>query len=352
MDYNNWNTTGRYSDERPVRVIYIVGAGRSGSTMLDTILGNHPDVESFGELCRVLEEGWLNGRYCACGQPVRSCSFWSDVRRQWARRTGTEDEGGYGVLMREIEKRRLWLPRLAREVRRATPRFQEYAMQTKALFQAIRAVSGKPVIVDSSKRSARAYALSMISGIDLRVIHLVRDGRGTAWSHKKSFEKDKKMGVEVDIPSQTAWRTAAYWVAKNLQAEWVRRQLPPLRSMRVRYEDYVAQPRKVLARIGRLIDLDLSELGDAVSAGQPMNMGHTIAGNRLRRSGGVRLRADMEWIEKLPRRDRRMCWTLAGWLLKHYGYTKYPSSEFPLCYQALPENAAESNPQQHREIAA
>src|SRR3712207_8630396 len=51
------------------------------------------------------------------------------------------------------------------------------------------AVSGKPVIVDSSKSPARALALGMVPGIDLYVVHLVRDGRGVATSLRKTLDR-------------------------------------------------------------------------------------------------------------------------------------------------------------------
>jgi len=51
---------------------------------------------------------------------------------------------------------------------------------------------------------------------------------------------------------------------------------------------------------------------------------HTIAGNRMRMAGRVRLRADVEWQEKMSPWDRWLCWTLAGWKLRQYGYEKDP----------------------------
>ena len=75
------------------------------------------------------------------------------------------------------------LRRLLRQ--RPSLRFQAYDQQVRALFQAIRAVSGKRVVEDTTKTPSRALVLSMISGVDVRILHLVRDGRGVAWSMEK-----------------------------------------------------------------------------------------------------------------------------------------------------------------------
>src|SRR5437773_1697066 len=54
--------------DRDVRVIYIMGAGRSGSTLLDTILASHPEVVGVGELVNLHSAGWTAKEICACGQ--------------------------------------------------------------------------------------------------------------------------------------------------------------------------------------------------------------------------------------------------------------------------------------------
>lgn len=321
MGLHSNNRSKKRSDEAPIHVFYIMGAGRSGSTVLDTVLGNHPEIESVGELTNLPRSGWVNGEYCACGEPGNVCPFWSDVRREWVKRVGVDDVEGYLSLQDAFERFRQW-PCLLRERWRPSLQFQAYAERTRALFEAICAVSGKSIIVDSSKNPARAFALSMVPGIDLYLIHLVRDGRGVAWSLKKAFKKDVKMGVQKDIKPRPVWRTAIFWTVVNLYSEWVRRRLDSRKSIQVRYEDFINDPKSTLDKIGGLIELDFAELTSKVSAGEAMEVGHTIAGNRLRMAGRVRLRPDTEWTYKLPLRDQRIFWVLAGWLMRQYGYGK------------------------------
>ncbi len=81
--------------------------------------------------------------------------------------------------------RSLLRPHHEQELTLDDPRFARYAEYTGALFNAIADLSGADVIVDSSKSPARALALSRTPGLDVRMLHLVRDVRGVAYSLRK-----------------------------------------------------------------------------------------------------------------------------------------------------------------------
>jgi len=351
MSENGGRVSRQNTQPDRIRIVFIMGVGRSGSTLLDTILGNHPDMEGVGELCNISENGWIANRYCACGQRVNNCPFWSEVRREWAERTGTGNEYRYASLIRALEKRRAWLGRLAQEIRRGSSRVQEYLELTKALFEGIKIASGKSIIVDSSKRASRALLLSQIPEVDLHVIHLVRDVRGVVWSKKKSFPINERAGLSKGEVPQSSVRSSLAWNLVNVVDEWTRRRLFAPKSIRVRYEDCVAHPKETLPQIGRLIDVDLSELAEAIVAGEQMEIGHTISGNYMRMAGPARVRPDTAWIEKLPSWDRRVCWMLSGWLMRRYGYRRKPDV-LPPPPEATPSSAAESDAQRPREMAA
>jgi hypothetical protein len=331
--------------ETPVKVLKITGLGRSGSTILDVVLGNHPQIESVGEVMNLIRTGWisqeslrgidpkrLRRRLCTCGKrldvpnidtPSEACPFWSSVRREWVERTDGDSIETYPKLQNEFELKRRW-PRLLYEKRRPSALFRSYARLTRAFFESIRAVSGKPVIVDSSKSAAGAFALGMIPGIDLYLVHLVRDGRGVITSLRKSFEKDLQAGIMWDHKGHPMWKTIVRWVVQNLASEWVCIQLGPKRTMRLRYEDFVADPKTALERIGSLIELDLTDVANAASSGKPMQVGHNIGGNRTKKSGIITLRPDAEeWKTALSPTEQRLSWMLMGWLMRRYGYKRY-----------------------------
>lgn len=308
------------SANAPLRVLYVAGCGRSGSTILDTVLGNHAGIESVGEACHVVANAWLReDAYCACGKRGRECDFWRKVYSQWQRRVGQVDLAGCVETARAVESS-LQISVTQRCLAAGEPRHLEYLRLTVGLLAAIRDVSGAEVVVDSSKTPSRALALSMAEGVDLRLIHMVRDCRGVLWSGKKRFRKDEHAGISKDDEGKGVVRAMKAWTAANLIAGQVRRRLPKENSIRLRYEDLITQPGVELRRIGELVGMDLEPLAVAVAGGQPMTVGHTIAGNRLRMAGSVQLRPDVEWVEKLTWREQAACWALAGWLMKAYGY--------------------------------
>src|SRR5919201_2464721 len=61
------------------RVLFIGGLGRNGSTLVDRVLGQTPGVVAVGELVFLWQRALLDGERCGCGEPFRSCPFWSEV---------------------------------------------------------------------------------------------------------------------------------------------------------------------------------------------------------------------------------------------------------------------------------
>jgi hypothetical protein len=333
MAANSRSTTSyEGAGEPPVKVLYIIGAGRSGSTILDITLGNHPEIESVGELRNITDSAWVGREkrspFCACGRHLDAhgaaevCPFWSDVRRRWLQGATPDEVADYVLLQNDFERLRSWR-RLLRERYAPSARFRDYQRLTRGLFESIRAASEKTVIVDSSKSPLRAVALAMTPGIDLRLIHLVRDGRGVTSSRRKSLGKDPKAGVWWNHEARSVWNTAASWVGANLAAEGVRRRVGPERSVRVRYEDFATDPVDTMAKIGELVGLDLTELARAAAAGVPLKANHNVGGNRMRMSKDIRLRPDAgEWRRALSAREQRLSWALMGRLMLRYGYKK------------------------------
>ncbi len=339
----------RHTDT-PVKVLDITGLGRSGSTILDIVLGSHPHIESVGEVMELIRTGWVSREslrgidpkrlrrpICTCGKrldvlyvdtPDEACPFWSRVRREWVERADPESIESYPKRRGNFERTRLALLiqqylRLLYEKRGRSASFRSYARLTRAFFESVRAVSGKPIIVDSSKIWVRALAHSLVPGIDLYVVHLVRDGREVITSRRKTFKKDLQAGIMWDHEGHPMWRTIVRWIGLNLAAEWVCARLGPERTMRLRYEDFVEDPEGALERIGSLLGLDLAGVADAASSGRPMRAGHNVGGNRTKKSGIITLRPDaQEWRGALSAREQRLTWALIGWLMRRYGYKR------------------------------
>jgi len=297
-------------------LIYIAGYGRSGSTALDTLLGNHPTVFGAGELTHLFD-GWRAGRACACGAAYPDCPFWREVMGQLeAALPGLELATVQGV-NRRVES--VLSPPLLLADRRLTSLYRDVWTTT---LRAIRRVSGKEIIVDSSKSARtsawRARALVTWCGVDLKVIHLVRDPRAVMWSILRGSNRGLEMGQDAELPGG-AYRALFSWSWVNGLVDWSSARRFRSDLLRLRYEDIFSRPLQGLRLLGAFVDLDMQPLIDRVVSGEELDPGHGVGGNRTRRQGPLRLSYDEEWKERLPAYTRRLAWL--SWPLAHrYGY--------------------------------
>jgi hypothetical protein len=308
------------STPKPLRIVYIAGYGRSGTTLLDIALGQHSDIAGAGEVTTLSRHVWPRNEHCSCGEPASNCPLWGPIGRQWMGNLAAASSMAKYRRNQENIESILSYRRILRILDRQA--FKTYGEESVRLFEAIKQHSGKQVIVDSSKLPGRALALASIPGIDLFVVHLVRDGRGVAWSLLQGYKRDLKAGLQKEIKPKSALRTAVRWCVVNLVTEALRWKLGRGRYLRVKYEDLVTDPVPTLERIGEMIGLDLSDIALKLRDGEPIQPAHQIAGNRLRMNKSIRLASDETWRTQLPARERAAFDRLGGWLLRRYGYAR------------------------------
>jgi len=313
----------------PVTVLYVGGCGRSGSTLVDRILGAIDGTVAVGELVHLIQRGLIENEACGCGQPFRSCPFWVPVidSALGAGPSGVDAEGLRSLQARVDRNRyvpRLVLPGLAsRSARSGSEDLDAYAALLGRLYQAIAAEAGVRVVVDSSKHASTAFLLRRVPGIDLRVVHLVRDARGMAYSWTKSVARPEARTDRTMMHQHRPTKSAARWVGYNALFE-ILEAVTDVPTTRVIYEDFVADPRRQLDRIldgaGAGLDLDRRYpfLGEGWVELEP---GHSVAGNPMRFSSGrLDLRVDTAWKQHMAAGDRRAVTTLALPLLAAYGF--------------------------------
>jgi len=308
-----------------MKILYLMGAGHVGSTVIDVVIGAHPRIESLGEAWK-LPLAWADPeseRVCACGAAIAECAFWREARKLWAQQVGDDDVARFVALMRRFDGsgNALAWPRMLRSRLRPSAEFREYARRNLALYEAVVRVAGKAAVVESSLSPRRAFVLSCTPGIELHLVHVVRDGRGVIWSHKNPA----KAALRKSFEPKTTRHVTRYWLTANLQSGFVFAQLPPERRMRLRYEDFATDPDAALARLGAFVGEDLSGLLTPERAiRQPAPPRHTPGGNRVRLQQDVQVRQDFGWQEQLPAQDRAFFWRWAGWLARRYGYSRDP----------------------------
>jgi hypothetical protein len=304
------------------KVLYIGGYSRSGSTLLDRMLGQLPGWVSTGELGYLTTHSLDQNRLCGCGVRFLDCPFWTQVGKEafggWDTPEGADLQALYPQVTRHRYIPWLLLPGLRPGFRRKLDRYAELHGR---LYRAIAQVGGAEVVIDSTIDPSRAFVLRRVPGVDLRILHLTRDSRGTAFSWTKVVTMKDSVDEVVYKGTIPPALTALRWMLYHLMIHGL--GLLDGRQLMVRYEDVVQAPRRQLQRIAAYLgqELDDRDLGFVAPGSVRLVADHTAVGNDMRfHTGEVRLRVDDEWRRALPAGQRRIVTALTWPFLRRYRY--------------------------------
>jgi hypothetical protein len=310
------------------KVLYIGGFGRSGSTLVERILGQIPGFCSAGEVVFIWSRALTENQRCGCGAPFSECDFWTRVGKAAFGGWDQVDPAEMLALQRRVDRNRfipaMVAPRLRPAAQAAMARYTDVLGR---LYSGIAEVAGARVVIDASKHASTAYLLRRVPGISSRVVHLVRDSRGVAYSWTKQVRKPEVDGGDAYMPVHSPARSGARWLSYNLLFD----ALGSLdHTLVLRYEDCLSDPRGTVARIldhagETATDADLAFLGDGWV---DLGVDHTVAGNPMRfHQGRLDLRLDRAWTEKLPRREQTLVSAITWPLQLRYGYSNRKSND-------------------------
>ncbi|HEV2974342.1 MAG TPA: sulfotransferase [Solirubrobacteraceae bacterium] len=260
---------GMGDDASRTKLVYVMGAGHSGSTILGITLGNCDGFFYAGEL----EEWLVSSRRPRWGAADRQ-GFWSAV----SERVHVEEQLLGGSANRAIERSSasfrvdLWPAR--RRLR------GQYRRVAEELIRAVADVAHARYVVDTSHFPLRARELRALAGVDVYLIYLMRDPRDVVASNTRELSPHEL--------AETRWRKL------TMNANLSLTQLLALRTfsshpadMRifVRHEDFLADPASVTRQILEMVgsDAELPDL-DALTVGAPLQ------GNQLIRQDSVAIR--------------------------------------------------------------
>jgi hypothetical protein len=301
-------------------VLYVAGHGRSGSTLLDVMVSEHPDVVGLGELHRLSLDPIE--RWCADGHPVSQSPFWAPVIESVCARYGVPVDGWPARLPTSVvrgsgpRRRLLDLELMAATdpVRALVSRLPPLADYLPAIHHSLAFIdeaarrSGASWAVDSTKNPARMKAMWAVRPERVRIVHLLRDGRAVAASNRR------RMGVPIE-------ESARRWAAENLKVRWALATVPRRSWLVLRYEDLCADPGRALDQVDRLLGVDSSR---RVTAPDRTVERHQIPGNEWlladAGTGPVRVDLDERWRRHWSAADEAAYRAGAGGTDGRYGY--------------------------------
>lgn len=287
----------------------------SGATLLTILLNAHSQIVSNGE-SMYFDENDTKRYDCSCGKYIDECEFYETTTRHMRRADGTGWDNRLFVQVPPFSRKPvlrsfLHSPRLESTLRQELINFVPAYRDTRnrfldaqlQFFANARAFSGASIYLDGTKSIRRAQLFARDGRCSMKVLHLVRDGRGFCASYVKNMRP---------TPS---WPDAAEaWMSYIAQVNQFSRIFPSVPLLVVRYEDLCRSTAEVIRSICRFLDISYEE-----SAADMMKDAH-ILGNRMRRKFDGTVTEDSSWKEKLDGGTQAELTSLMRGQLEQFGY--------------------------------
>lgn len=282
-------------------LVYILSTGRSGSTLLDVLLGAQPACWTLGEF-HLLDIGVGRQMQCGCHHQLSQCDFWGAIVERVRRamrfpigyfRSGRFPNGK--VLRWSLLPSFLWGgPLLAHR-----PAAEAYAASNLGAMQEARYAAEERQdevrwIIDASKDPYRLLWLQASGYFDIRVIHLIRRPEGFVANMMRSANATGTMAVI---------KYAGRWLVDNLLGLvllW--RMFWPEAVKTVHYEELATEPEAVIRELCRWLEVPFDP-DRTLSTRYEVN--HGIAGNRPRWEQ-LDIRFEEPWRVTMPSAHQKL----------------------------------------------
>lgn len=285
----------------------------SGSTLVALLLGSHKDIATVGELSGPDPRIKKEEHPCSCGSTTMQCPFWHRIEDRLAEK-GIQ----YSVLEQDKKWRcsnnryisyALTLPFKNKLIDGIQGFFLKRLGRVRDLFE-IRPILmreilmdyGASVFLDTDKEIAQLQVLRRHRDLDIKVLHLVRDGRG-------QFASQLRRGKD----AMTAARRLAVY---DLRAMNLRDIMGADRYMLMKYEDLCSDPKTYLGRVAEFVGLD--------SLGFPEGFRREdlhVFGNGMAKSFTGAIVLDERWHDELNEKDLLLLEQIAGERNRILGYS-------------------------------
>ena len=256
------------------KIIYILGSGRSGTSLLEILLGNHPEIFNCGELNRFPSR---NG-YPPLKVPNSSdYNFWMKIREK---AVSGFDLYNQQKLHKKFEYHVGLVKRLFGIFDRVE--YQQYRKFVSTIFEELFKQTDQPIITDSSKYPGRALNLSEFSDFEVKYIYIKRNPMAVVRSFaKKDLEQPSKGWIKANV----------YYFVVNLLCQIVYRRVQKKHiTVKVKYEDLVRDPVDTIGYIEKELGISFHLLKTKIKAENELNVGNLFDGNRIRLKESIKLK--------------------------------------------------------------
>lgn len=311
----------------PVNLVYVASAAFSGSTLFESILGAHSQIETCGEVHLWPHELLQGGvKPTGSGAYVQESPFWQAMNErvrpleQPAPRIHYFRERHRAGHTLRLERLRDFGPApLPPSVQRLV---RQYGKNNDELFRAFSDLAAETTgrrprwIVDASKDPYRLVWLVRSGFFRVTVLHLVRDPRAFAYSATRRHVADGDLLRGVKRLYFAARRSLAWVVQNHLFSQIGTHHLPQGNYLLVNYEALASAPRVVFEQVCETIGCPYeTQAVDNFRTGSPFAM----AGNPMRHETRD-IALDERWKKQFPSSSRRIARIVSSINRARYGY--------------------------------
>lgn len=236
--------------DKDIKIIYIMGAPHSGSTLLNIVLGEGKNCLSLGEfqyLFKVIKRKGL----CSCLMRLNECNFWRELLNNFFG-SNLEKELDYILkIQKKIEKipiiNFLKKDRYFKEIKEELILYKKFL---KDFFIFLKDKTKKNIFIDSSKRPTYFFIFKDLP-FEFHILHLIRNPKGVVHSYINSkYNKYTKTYRKTHHPFTTIYS----WIKVNLQIEIIKRKYKNFYEINL--ENFLKNPKEFLERISKKIQID------------------------------------------------------------------------------------------------
>lgn len=265
----------------------------------------------------IWRRGALENQHCGCGQPFKSCPFWSEVfERAFGDSGEVHAEGIAELIDSRLRTRHLLGASLLQRRLLADAETAVLGEALSKLYQAIQYVSQASIIVDTSKSPVYGRLLQELEGLDVQALQLVRDPRAVSysWQRIRRNPMTGALGLQIGLV-----KSSLIWLAWNLAAMWLRAKRPG--DLRLRYEDFIERPRAHFQTVANFIKVAFDGAPFVGASAFKAKQNHILSGNFRRFEHGlISLTPDMEWKERMHPLDKALVTLVTFPGLPLFGY--------------------------------
>jgi hypothetical protein len=239
------------------KIIYIVGAQNSGSTMLEAMLSDVVGSKGLGEVGAIFSAN--SHDMCVCKAETLSCADCSLIAPLVRDKKNIET-------LSIIKKEKGFLSLLSNKSAR-----KRYAAVSDEIFGKL--LVDREILFDSSKNVSRALALGLESQYEIYFVHLIRDGRGYVKS------RNNPARLERTGESRSIFKNIVKWFIKNISATLVLKYMRA-RHIEIKYEELMNDTSAELMRIADFANIDVGGVVEKIEGRESFKRTHVYEAPR------------------------------------------------------------------------